>query len=66
VIVTHELDSLYNIADRMMFLDADEHRPIAIGPPSELAISATSEKVRDFLRRHRHSSSELASSGHAS
>ena len=66
VIVTHELDSLYTVADRMLFLDADEHRPIAIGPPSELAISATSEKVRDFLRRRRPSSSELASSGHAS
>jgi len=66
VIVTHELDSLYTIADRMIFLDADEHRPIAIGPPNELAISATSEKVRDFLHRRRSSSSELAASGHAS
>ena len=66
VIVTHELDSLYTIADRMMFLDADEHRPIAIGPPSELATSSNSEKVRDFLHRRRPSSSDLVSSGHAS
>jgi phospholipid/cholesterol/gamma-HCH transport system ATP-binding protein len=66
VIVTHELESLYTIADRMMFLDADEHRPIAIGPPSELATSSNSEKVRDFLHRRRPSSSELVSSGHAS
>ena len=65
VIVTHELDSLYTIADRMMFLDADEHRPIAIGPPSELAASATSEKVRDFLHRRRPSSSDSGSGRHA-
>src|SRR5258705_166701 len=60
------LDSLYTIADRMMFLDADEHRPIAIGPPSELAISSNSAKVRDFLRRRKNSSSQLKGSGHAS
>ena len=66
VIVTHELDSLYTIADRMMFLDADEHRPIAIGPPSELATSSNSEKVREFLRRRQGLSSQLAASSHAS
>ena len=51
VLVTHELDSLYRIADRMMFLDGETHRPLALGAPDELARSAESAKVRDFLLR---------------
>jgi phospholipid/cholesterol/gamma-HCH transport system ATP-binding protein len=51
VLVTHELDSLYRIADRMMFLDGETHRPVALGAPAELARSAESAKVRDFLLR---------------
>jgi len=51
VIVTHELESLYSIADRMLFLDGETHRPAAIGRPLELARSAASAKVRDFLAR---------------
>jgi len=49
VLVTHELDSLYRIADRMIFLDGEAHRPVALGVPAELARSAESAKVRDFL-----------------
>jgi phospholipid/cholesterol/gamma-HCH transport system ATP-binding protein len=51
VIVTHELESLYRIADRMLFLDGEAHRPIALGAPVELARSAASGKVREFLSR---------------
>jgi phospholipid/cholesterol/gamma-HCH transport system ATP-binding protein len=51
VIVTHELESLYRIADRMMFLDGETRRPAALGAPAELARSARSAKVRDFLSR---------------
>ena len=51
VLVTHELESLYSIADRMIFLDGETHRPVAIGSPAELARSADSRKVRDFLAR---------------
>ena len=51
VLVTHELDSLYRIADRMMFLDGETHRPLALGAPAELARSAASAKVRSFLSR---------------
>lgn len=51
VMVTHELDSLYRIADRMLFLDGESHRPVALGAPAELARSAASAKVRDFLSR---------------
>ena len=51
VLVTHELDSLYGIADRMLFLDGEAHRPVALGNPAHLAKSARSAKVRDFLAR---------------
>jgi phospholipid/cholesterol/gamma-HCH transport system ATP-binding protein len=51
VLVTHELESLYRIADRMLFLDGEAHRPAALGAPLELARSAASRKVRDFLSR---------------
>ena len=51
VVVTHELDSLYRIADRMLFLDGEAHRPTALGVPAELAGAAESPKVRRFLSR---------------
>ena len=51
VLVTHELHSLYSIADRMLFLDGESHRPVALGSPAALARSADSRKVRDFLAR---------------
>jgi len=53
VLVTHELDSLYRIADRMMFLDGEVHQPVALGAPLELARSAESRKVREFLALRR-------------
>jgi phospholipid/cholesterol/gamma-HCH transport system ATP-binding protein len=49
VLVTHELASLYSIADRMIFLDGETHRPAALGTPAELARSAANGKVREFL-----------------
>ena len=51
VLVTHELESLYRIADRMLFLDGEAGRPVALGAPAELARSAASPKVRRFLSR---------------
>jgi phospholipid/cholesterol/gamma-HCH transport system ATP-binding protein len=51
VLVTHELESLYSIADRMLFLDGASRRPVALGIPAELARSSDSVKVRDFLAR---------------
>ena len=51
VLVTHELESLYRIADRMLFLDGETHRQVALGVPAELARSAESAKVREFLSR---------------
>jgi phospholipid/cholesterol/gamma-HCH transport system ATP-binding protein len=36
----------------MIFLDGEAHRPLALGAPAELARSAQSAKVREFLSRH--------------
>jgi phospholipid/cholesterol/gamma-HCH transport system ATP-binding protein len=54
IIVTHELESLYTIADRMLFLDGELHRPVALGAPAQLARDAEHAKVRDFLARRHH------------
>ncbi|CAA0124918.1 putative ribonucleotide transport ATP-binding protein mkl [BD1-7 clade bacterium] len=51
VIVTHELASIFAIADRCIFLDSQERRPLAIGPPAELRDNCEHEIVRDFLAR---------------
>lgn len=51
VIVTHELDSIFAIADRAVFLDRDTGTVIAEGPPAELRDHSPVEKVRIFLNR---------------
>lgn len=52
-IVTHELDSIFTIADRAVFLDRDTKTVIADGPPAELRDHCPVEKVRVFLNRGR-------------
>jgi phospholipid/cholesterol/gamma-HCH transport system ATP-binding protein len=49
--VTHELASIFTIADNSVFLDAETKTMIAMGPPKKLMNEAESEKVRTFLRR---------------
>jgi phospholipid/cholesterol/gamma-HCH transport system ATP-binding protein len=50
VVVTHELASIFAIADRALFLDAATRTAGAIGSPSELR-DAGPQRVRDFLNR---------------
>ncbi len=50
VMVTHELDSLFAVADRALFLSATEKTLAAVGPPRELATHGP-EPVREFLHR---------------
>lgn len=52
-IVTHELDSIFTIADRAVFLDRDTKTVVADGPPAELRNHCPVEKVRVFLNRGR-------------
>ncbi|HHC71920.1 MAG TPA: ATP-binding cassette domain-containing protein [Thiotrichales bacterium] len=50
VVVTHELASIFAIADDALFLDAERHTMIARGNPHELLRSAD-PVVREFLTR---------------
>ena len=51
VLVSHELASLFAIADDGIFLDADSKRPIGHGSPRALRDGATHATVRAFLAR---------------
>jgi phospholipid/cholesterol/gamma-HCH transport system ATP-binding protein len=52
VVVTHELPSIFAIADTSIFLDAETKRVIAHGNPRELVKEGKSDpKVREFLLR---------------
>jgi phospholipid/cholesterol/gamma-HCH transport system ATP-binding protein len=49
VLVSHELDSIFAVADRALFLDAEHKTMTALGPPRELAERGP-DKVRHFLQ----------------
>ena len=51
VVVTHELSSIYAIADRVIMLDTETKTIIAEGKPAELRDHATNEWVRRFFNR---------------
>jgi phospholipid/cholesterol/gamma-HCH transport system ATP-binding protein len=48
VLVTHELDSIFAVADRALFLDAEARTMTALGPPRDLREHGP-EAVRRFL-----------------
>jgi phospholipid/cholesterol/gamma-HCH transport system ATP-binding protein len=51
VMVTHELASIFAIADKAIFLDAETKVPAAIGDPKAMLDESDNETVRAFLRR---------------
>ena len=51
VVVSHELDSIFSVADRVLMLDKTARGAIALGDPRELAVSSPDERVREFLQR---------------
>jgi len=51
VIVTHELASIFAVADRAVFLDAEARTMTALGRPQDLLDAPPDEKVGLFLRR---------------
>jgi phospholipid/cholesterol/gamma-HCH transport system ATP-binding protein len=51
VIVTHELESIYKIAHRVLMLDKDAKGIIAEGKPLELKEQATDPRVKSFFLR---------------
>lgn len=50
VVVSHELASIYGIADRVIMLDRAARGIIAEGPPRELAANSRDPRVSEFLR----------------
>jgi phospholipid/cholesterol/gamma-HCH transport system ATP-binding protein len=51
VVITHELPSIFAIADDSIFLDGERHMMMGHGPPKEMAANTTDPKVRAFLER---------------
>jgi phospholipid/cholesterol/gamma-HCH transport system ATP-binding protein len=51
VIVSHDVDSIIGIADRLIMLDRDTRGIIAEGPPAKLIAGPSDPKVLEFLTR---------------
>lgn len=51
VVVSHELDSIFGVADRVMMLDKTARGMIALGDPRTLAVESADPRVREFLNR---------------
>ena len=51
VVVSHELASIFTIANNSVFLDADSRTQIATGDPHELLAHSRDPRVRRFLTR---------------
>lgn len=51
VVVTHELASIFAIADNAVFVDAEAKTQTALGNPRELRDHPPSEKIGEFLAR---------------
>jgi phospholipid/cholesterol/gamma-HCH transport system ATP-binding protein len=51
VVVTHELASIFAIADTAVFLDAERRTMIALGNPKKLRDESSEATVRAFLTR---------------
>ena len=62
VVVTHELPSIYTIADRVIMLDKRIKGIVAVGSPTELRDHCEDEWVRRFFRRQATAEQEETSS----
>ena len=51
VVVTHELPSIFTIADRIIMLDKQEKGIVAMGKPQELRDHSDNPRVRQFFSR---------------
>jgi len=51
VIVSHQLSSIFRLADRVIVLSRETKGIVAEGPPAELAITSADPRVRDLLNR---------------
>jgi len=60
VVVTHELPSIFTIADRCIMLDARRKGILAEGTPAELRDTSDDPWVRDFFQRRSHTARAAA------
>ena len=51
VVVTHDLDSIFRIGDRALFLDIEQKTMTALGEPAQLRDHSPTEEVHRFLTR---------------
>jgi phospholipid/cholesterol/gamma-HCH transport system ATP-binding protein len=51
VVVSHDVESILGIADRLIMLDRDQRGIVAAGRPAELVGAQTDHRVADFLTR---------------
>ena len=51
VIVSHELPSIFDIADRVVMIDSGARGVIAEGEPNQLRETSPDQRVREFLNR---------------
>ncbi|MDZ7760728.1 MAG: ATP-binding cassette domain-containing protein [Desulfovermiculus sp.] len=51
IVVTHDLDSIFTIGTRAIFLDASQKTMAAIGDPREMRDTSDNPTVREFLNR---------------
>jgi phospholipid/cholesterol/gamma-HCH transport system ATP-binding protein len=60
VIVTHELQSIFAVADNSVFLDTNTRTMRAQGNPREMLKNSTDPYVREFLTRGQSKANETA------
>ena len=65
LVVTHELDSIFTIADRAIMLSAQTRRVIADGKPAELRDHSDDPFVRTFLNRGVDTRASIQGADHA-
>lgn len=51
VVVTHDLESIFTIADRALYLDIETKTMMALGPPEALRSNPPNKRVYQFLTR---------------
>jgi phospholipid/cholesterol/gamma-HCH transport system ATP-binding protein len=51
VVVSHDLASIFRIADRVLFLDIEKKTMTALGDPEEMRANPPSAEVHQFLTR---------------
>ena len=63
VVVTHELASIFTIANNSVFLDAESRTQIATGDPHDLLAHSKDPRVRKFLTRGQESGDSAVTHG---